>query len=1073
MSEPLDIGPLSWVKGEIDLALTRAAERLYDPAEHKEARASLHQAQGALAVVGVSGLAEFTAAIEAALDPARGWSEATAEAVAEAIAALRQYLDDLLAGSPHQPLRLLRALTELAEACGKPPPHPAELFFPDLNQRPPRREVEPPSLAPEALAARLKAARMGFARGLAKWRDDDLRGLADMRNAIAIVEQTRATPGQRAFWWIALAFLDALAAGGLEADPSELCERIEAQMAALAAGDDSLPEALLRELLYQVAVADAQSEQIEIVRGAYRLRDLVPAEVGGRRADERSPRMAAVAGLLADAEAEWGQFCTGVAAALPRFHELATLIAARAESLGPLDFARLAAAIGHIADLLRRDPLIHNDVLADEIATALLLAERAARDMAHPGGQPGADFAQQVDRATSRLNALLRGEALETLAAPSLEANAGLELELELAESVCREILVNLAEVEQALDAFFRDPAQAGGLARLALPLKQVEGALLIFNEPRAADLVRRCAHRIAYFADPSAQLSMAEFELLARDLSALGFFIEQRRHGHADLDLLLEAEGAPVTEAMAPLPATAAPTPAATTAEAAPPGRNADLVDIFIEEASDVLAELDQRLPALAAEPGNADILRVVRRGFHTLKGSSRMVSLNEFGEAAWAVEQLLNRFLADRLHVGVRLLDLLADARGFFGEWVAALAAGDFTPRPTAGLIAFCNALLTTDTQPPAPASQSLPRMEITSLPLDRRESPGDTGGGQEGDGVGNSKHPDLSPGQCPHPHPTPPLEGEGACLPPIATPTDRVDLALLPTFLEEAAELIPRISESFRRWRLAPDDLGIAVALKRPLHTLKGSARMTGLLVLGERLHQLESQVEQSQDVAPMEAEFDAIAGEIEAMQPIQVAAPLPAISITPPPAAAETAPLAATIAIEAAAEPGAETPAETALLRVRADRVDQLVAEAGEIAITRSRAEAEVKRLKATMGELAENVARLRSQLREIEIQAETGIAAGHQHGFGNYDQFDPLEMDRFTRFHELTRLMAESVDDVATVQQTLQRGLDDAEDALIAQSRLNRDLSVGLLRVRMVPFDSVAERLHRTVRQAAA
>src|SRR5574343_146634 len=86
--------------------------------------------------------------------------------------------------------------------------------------------------------------------------------------------------------------------------------------------------------------------------------------------------------------------------------------------------------------------------------------------------------------------------------------------------------------------------------------------------------------------------------------------------------------------------------------------------------------------------------------------------------------------------------------------------------------------------------------------------------------------------------------------------------------------------------------------------------------------------------------------------------------------------------------------------------------------------------------------------------------------------GGDAEFDPLELDRFTRFQELTRFMAESVNDVATVQQNLLKNLDDANAAILAQSRLNRSLQQELMGVRMVPFASQTERLYRIVRQTA-
>ena len=81
-------------------------------------------------------------------------------------------------------------------------------------------------------------------------------------------------------------------------------------------------------------------------------------------------------------------------------------------------------------------------------------------------------------------------------------------------------------------------------------------------------------------------------------------------------------------------------------------------------------------------------------------------------------------------------------------------------------------------------------------------------------------------------------------------------------------------------------------------------------------------------------------------------------------------------------------------------------------------------------------------------------------------------FDPLEFDRFTRVQELTRIMAESVADVATVQRNLQRTMESTEDDLIAQARQARELQRDLLRTRMVEFEGISERLYGVVRQAS-
>ena len=157
---------------------------------------------------------------------------------------------------------------------------------------------------------------------------------------------------------------------------------------------------------------------------------------------------------------------------------------------------------------------------------------------------------------------------------------------------------------------------------------------------------------------------------------------------------------------------------------------------------------------------------------------------------------------------------------------------------------------------------------------------------------------------------------------------------------------------------------------------------------------------------------------------------------------------------------------------AAVRVRGPLLERMVNQAGEVSITRSRIEAEVGNMRGSLGDLTDNLERLRQQLRDIEFQAETQMISRQEAAKAAHETFDPLESDRFTRFQELTRMMAESVNDVATVQRTLQRTLETTEDELAAQARLTRDLQDDLLRTRMVEFESQSDRLYRVVRQAA-
>ncbi len=312
------------------------------------------------------------------------------------------------------------------------------------------------------------------------------------------------------------------------------------------------------------------------------------------------------------------------------------------------------------------------------------------------------------------------------------------------------------------------------------------------------------------------------------------------------------------------------------------------------------------------------------------------------------------------------------------------------------------------------------------------------------------------------------------------------DEVDEQLLPIFLEEADVLVPDTSAQLRAWRSSPTDIKARDALRRNLHTLKGSARMAGAMRLGELTHVMESrviaviegQLKVDHDIFDrLEAEFDRLSDAVERLKSGDASIDDAAREIEP--VAAPIEPVLEPRLLVRADEEQAAAPAAQAVsrdsqaltLRVRADWVDRMVNQAGEVAIARSRIESEVFAFKRHVAELSDALVRLRSHIREVEIQAESQMQATFQ-SHGDAEHFDPLEFDRFTRFQEVTRFLAESVNDISTVQHILLARLGEADAALIQQTRLNRELQQNLLRVRMVPLYSVAERLYRTVRQTA-
>ena len=317
------------------------------------------------------------------------------------------------------------------------------------------------------------------------------------------------------------------------------------------------------------------------------------------------------------------------------------------------------------------------------------------------------------------------------------------------------------------------------------------------------------------------------------------------------------------------------------------------------------------------------------------------------------------------------------------------------------------------------------------------------------------------------------------------------DDIDPQLLPIFMEEAAELTPRLGELLRAWSGEPSAKAPAQGMQRVLHTLKGSARMAGAMAVGQLAHSMETRIENAQGLPLVPSDifdglmssYDRINFLLDQLREYDPARKLAHAAATGAVLADDVAPdaVAAVQAVRPASPTGAQAPAPAsaaaadeprAVLRVRADVVDRLVNEAGEVAIARSRIEGEMRAVKTSVKDLTENVVRLRNQLREIEIAAETQMQSRQREADEKLASFDPLEFDRFTRFQEVTRMMAESVNDVATVQQHLLKSLDDADAALLAQARMTRDLQNDLMRVRMVPFNNVAERLYRVVRQTA-
>ncbi|MCL2161258.1 MAG: Hpt domain-containing protein [Betaproteobacteria bacterium] len=800
-NEP-DLGLLTWVKGEIDQALSHADESLQAALGLAEgsskiqfAQTHLNQAKGALSIIELDGLTRFVAALDLFLaELAQGKLPIDETQIAlgrRALASIANYLEELSHGAPDQPLRLLPLYQELVLARGEAAPSPADLFFPDLSVRiPPRAEA--PKLDAEQRQQQRRTMQQRFERGQRDWlRQSDAGAIDAMREALAEIELTEDNPGMRSLWWAGQAFIDTLStspADGKLAAKQPLARRIGTLLQQVGEGQQALPERLLRELLYHVASQPASTPIQQAVRQAWRLDALIPEE-GTLVSDlPLGPLLQELHTQLTRIKDTWNTFGERGATALSDFEVQLEAFTKSITPIGRPVLYRLLGGMCRFIAWLKANPQRYSEPIALEFATALLLAE-AALDR----GLPDPGFQTQVGDALSRLEALARGEELGDAppSATSVES-ARKQQEKEAVAQLSREILHSLATIEQTLDDFFRDHSKREPLETLHAPMHQITGALNVLGENEAISLVEEVGETIARLARQDSPVDDAELTEIARRLSALTFFIQQLPYNRVpvvhfltpftastqskrvaiDLQALPEipaiatsaqtqvkpssgqADGVeafpvfeietgaepeieepPVSPAKSALPPTAATDSRVTPPQ---PDLDAELLPIFIEEAHEILKKVMDHLKLLKNSPSNSEDLVEIRRRFHTLKGSGRMVGLAELGEAAWGIEQTLNRWLQLEWHVTPPLLKLLATAHRVFTAWVNQIDKKAEYGRDVSGLMADAERLRSSGapTDEPGPTTVTPeprvtpaaiePEAEILEIDLSEVEEP-----------------------------------------------------------------------------------------------------------------------------------------------------------------------------------------------------------------------------------------------------------------------------------------------------------------------------------------------------------
>ncbi|MEM8843585.1 MAG: Hpt domain-containing protein [Pseudomonadota bacterium] len=173
------------------------------------------------------------------------------------------------------------------------------------------------------------------------------------------------------------------------------------------------------------------------------------------------------------------------------------------------------------------------------------------------------------------------------------------------------------------------------------------------------------------------------------------------------------------------------------------------------------------------------------------------------------------------------------------------------------------------------------------------------------------------------------------------------------------------------------------------------------------------------------------------------------------------------------IEFKAEDKITNKARREVVRVQAEVLDGLVNDAGEVSIQRSHLDQLFESFNQNASEFEQTIGRIRERLRELEMETEAQILFKHSEEQQNTPEFDPLEMDRYSNIQQLSRSLAESMDDLQNIKDTFLNQMQEGEDVLIRQKVLTSHLQDNLLRIRMVKFNTIEQRLQRIVRQTSS
>jgi chemosensory pili system protein ChpA (sensor histidine kinase/response regulator) len=1267
-------------------ALTRAGELL-------------HQVRGALQLTETYGAALLAEEMElgckylSSLRAGKGREDGL-DALTRAMVQLPIYIERLLAGGRDIALVLLPMLNDLRAARGEPLLSEGTLLLLNLSPNQTAKSTgvrdgngEDPVAVAIRLRPKFQLALLGWIKG-----GNTERHLQTLAGVTGRLEAAATRDDMYHLWWIAGAVLEALREGGLETSVAlkRLLGQIDRQIKyvideGVVAFDSHPVDDLLNNLLYYVARASTAGERIGKIRAAFNLSELLPGDEQVEQAREAlsAPSvklMKTVAAAIKEDLARVKDVLdiyvrTGMnnpAELVPQLELLKKI----SDTLGVLGLGELRGdidgEIDRMKNVVERGGVADDQVILDIASTLLRVEDRLDQQLVRlidPKNEPGAALASDL---------------------PPQEA-ADYQ---QVAESVMRECIINLARIKETVGQSLDSQAPSQGLDSIPSLISGIKAGLMMLNKSRAMEVVDRVGRLITLTLQGrgAARLSQKETDRLADAIVSIEYYMETVKAGRTEPWYMLdnaeaclavlhdvehrlaqeEVESPPVDEtvkikvadieemvadqaAAANLQATEV-MPLSVVAQGAE-HIDPELLELFIEEAREEVASIKRKLPSWIEEPDNMEALITVRRSFHTLKGSGRMVGAERIGEYCWSVENLLNRLINRTLVRTPPMVDFIVEASAAVPELIEQLEIGTEPTTDISLLIARANAFTEGDPnaavltiRTPVLEKQMVeqPALEMDPVLLDifsketashlqaiidylraceghsppfdvtdklyrachtlhgsanmanvergvavagalnrlvRRVYDYKIGFEQSGlDGlkaagralaaiVADINQPDRKRANytaliehlenlaaavqpenttVPQDLPTPVFElkeVEYEVAAPVADPVaeePEYDAEIAAIFTEESAELLEMADKALLEWNSNRESRHAVEELKRHLHTLKGGARMAGITAMGDLSHELETLLlglddgrvrstpatdellqhsidelhrmrdaviaskpvaaakELEKRIQQANAGFEvADEADVETTPEdtsIETAVPAP-FSIEPedivsmvivnstlsdelaeiksspepePEPVPEPVPQAimrTPVAAEPPAKPAARPEHRQAFARIDADLLEDLLNAAGEISIYHSRLSQQINLIEFNVEELEQTVARLREQLRKLDIETEAQIMHSHQDTMVAKD-FDPLELDRYSNLQQLSRALAETSSDMASLKDLLQNLTTEAEGLLLQQSRVTAELQDGLMRTRMVPFERHVPRLTRLVRQIA-